>query len=246
MFWQCSEEVEETEDLQEVTKKPSRRRVSGMQVDVIVGMTTAVLIMFAILVSAASTLGAHGITNIGTADQSARALKPIAGNFAGLLFALGIVGTGALAAGSRWIAGLRAGGDLPLARGAVKEPPKGRRLLRRDHLFDGRRAVDELHRSQPDQGIGVLGTVEWSGRSTADPVDADSRQPREGGARLPQRPRIECAGRNRLPAHGRAAGGVPDCQVGAYPPAGTVAGGQRPSGAASPPARRWLSSGLQG
>ena len=97
MFWQCSEEVEETEDLQEVTKQPSRRRVSGMQVDVIVGMTTAVLIMFAILVSAASTLGAHGITNIGTADQAARALKPIAGNFAGLLFALGIVGTGALA-----------------------------------------------------------------------------------------------------------------------------------------------------
>jgi Mn2+/Fe2+ NRAMP family transporter len=97
MFWQCSEEVEETQDLQEVTKQPSRRRVSGMQVDVIVGMTTAVLIMFAILVSAASTLGAHGITNIGTADQAARALKPIAGNFAGLLFALGIVGTGALA-----------------------------------------------------------------------------------------------------------------------------------------------------
>jgi Mn2+/Fe2+ NRAMP family transporter len=47
--------------------------------------------------SSASTLGAHGITNIGTADQAARALKPIAGNFAGLLFAVGIVGTGALA-----------------------------------------------------------------------------------------------------------------------------------------------------
>jgi Mn2+/Fe2+ NRAMP family transporter len=97
MFWQCSEEVEETEDLRQSARQPSRRRVSGMQVDVIVGMTTAVLIMFAILVSAASTLGAHGITNIGTADQAAQALKPIAGNFAGLLFALGIVGTGALA-----------------------------------------------------------------------------------------------------------------------------------------------------
>ncbi len=97
MFWQCSEEVEETEDLRETAQQPSRRRVSGMQVDVIVGMTTAVLIMFAILVSAASTLGAHGITNIGTADQAAQALKPIAGDFAGLLFALGIVGTGALA-----------------------------------------------------------------------------------------------------------------------------------------------------
>ncbi len=97
MFWQCSEEVEETADLRERARQPSRRRVSGMQLDVVLGMTTAVFIMFAILVSAASTLGAHGITNIGTADQAAQALKPIAGNLAGLLFALGVVGTGALA-----------------------------------------------------------------------------------------------------------------------------------------------------
>jgi Mn2+/Fe2+ NRAMP family transporter len=97
MFWQASEEVEETEDLKGSAKRVTRRRVFGMQVDVIVGMTTAVVIMFTILVAAASTLGAHGITNIGTADQAAQALKPIAGDFAGLLFALGIVGTGALA-----------------------------------------------------------------------------------------------------------------------------------------------------
>lgn len=97
MFWQASEEVEETEDLKGPAKRLTRRRVFGMQVDVIVGMATAVGIMFTILVAAASTLGAHGITNIGTADQAAQALKPLAGDFAGLLFALGIVGTGALA-----------------------------------------------------------------------------------------------------------------------------------------------------
>jgi Mn2+/Fe2+ NRAMP family transporter len=97
MFWQCSEEVEETEDLKGKAKRLTRRRMFGMQVDVIVGMATAVVIMFAILVAAASTLGVHGVTNIGTADQAARALKPLAGDFAGLLFALGIVGTGALA-----------------------------------------------------------------------------------------------------------------------------------------------------
>lgn len=97
MFWQASEEVEETEDLRGLAKRLTRRRVFGMQVDVIVGMATAVGIMFAILVAAASTLGVHGITNIGTADQAAQALKPLAGDFAGLLFALGIVGTGALA-----------------------------------------------------------------------------------------------------------------------------------------------------
>src|SRR5207245_10233233 len=68
-----------------------------MRIDVIVGMATAVAIMFSILVVSASTLGAHGITNIGSADQAAQALRPLAGNLAGLLFALGIVGTGALA-----------------------------------------------------------------------------------------------------------------------------------------------------
>src|SRR5207245_5926753 len=68
-----------------------------MRIDVIVGMATAVAIMFSILVVSASTLGAHGITNIGSADQAAQALRPLAGNLAGLLLALGIVGTGALA-----------------------------------------------------------------------------------------------------------------------------------------------------
>jgi Mn2+/Fe2+ NRAMP family transporter len=53
--------------------------------------------MFFIIVTTASTLGAHGIFNIETADQAAKALQPIAGNFAYLLFALGIIGTGLLA-----------------------------------------------------------------------------------------------------------------------------------------------------
>jgi Mn2+/Fe2+ NRAMP family transporter len=97
MFWQASEEVEETEDRKGQDRRLSARRVFGMQVDVVAGMATAVVIMFAILVAAASTLGVHGITDIGTADQAARALRPLAGDLAGLLFALGIVGTGALA-----------------------------------------------------------------------------------------------------------------------------------------------------
>lgn len=96
MFWQCSEEVEETEELKGAAKRV-RGRIGLMRVDVIVGMTAAVFIMFAIMVATASTLGAHGITNIGTADQAAQALRPLAGNLAGTLFAIGIVGTGALA-----------------------------------------------------------------------------------------------------------------------------------------------------
>ena len=97
MFWQASEEVEETGELKGNDRRITNRRVLGMRVDVLLGMATAVSIMFAILVASAFTLGAHGVTNIGTADQAANALKPLAGQFAGLLFALGVVGTGALA-----------------------------------------------------------------------------------------------------------------------------------------------------
>lgn len=53
--------------------------------------------MFFIIVTTASTLGAHGITTITTADQAAAALRPLAGDLAFLLFGAGIIGTGLLA-----------------------------------------------------------------------------------------------------------------------------------------------------
>mgnify|MGYP001571066180 CR=1 FL=1 len=55
------------------------------------------LVMFFIIITTASTLNLNGITNIETADQAALALRPIAGDFAFLLFAAGIIGTGLLA-----------------------------------------------------------------------------------------------------------------------------------------------------
>ena len=95
-FWQCSEEVEE--ELEHEARGPvSPLQMKAMRVDVVSGMASAVAVMFAIMVSSSATLGAHGITTVQTADQAARALRPIAGSVAGLLFALGIVGTGALA-----------------------------------------------------------------------------------------------------------------------------------------------------
>src|SRR2546423_1718042 len=95
MFWQCSEQVEEAADHQ--VKRVTKRAMTGMRIDIVAGMAAAVAVMFSILLVTASTLHARGITDIGTADQAAQALKPLAGQFAGLLFALGIVGTGALA-----------------------------------------------------------------------------------------------------------------------------------------------------
>jgi NRAMP (natural resistance-associated macrophage protein)-like metal ion transporter len=94
-FWQASEEVEE----KQLEKKHAvdREHLSLMRGDVLAGMASAVLVMFAIMVASAATLGKHGVTTVQTAQQAAEALRPIAGRLASLLFTLGIVGTGALA-----------------------------------------------------------------------------------------------------------------------------------------------------
>ena len=93
-FWQSSEEVEEEHNRRDAVDSAHLR---ACRVDVVSGMLSAVVVMFAIQVAAAATLGAHGATNIQSADQAARALEPLAGRLASLLFAAGIVGTGALA-----------------------------------------------------------------------------------------------------------------------------------------------------
>jgi NRAMP (natural resistance-associated macrophage protein)-like metal ion transporter len=100
-FWQTSQEVEE--EITEGKKTISERRKTGfteikrMRVDIWVGMFLSNLVMFFIIAVCSHTLFANGITNIGTAADAASALAPLAGNFASLLFAIGIIGTGLLA-----------------------------------------------------------------------------------------------------------------------------------------------------
>jgi NRAMP (natural resistance-associated macrophage protein)-like metal ion transporter len=94
-FWQAGEEVEE--EREHPPDLVDQEHIRAMRVDVISGMFSAVVVMGAIMVAASVTLGAAGIHDVQTADQAARALRPVAGDFAGLLFAAGIVGTGALA-----------------------------------------------------------------------------------------------------------------------------------------------------
>jgi Mn2+/Fe2+ NRAMP family transporter len=93
--WQAGEEVEErrAHHIRRVDAPELRR----MRIDVVSGMAAGVLVMFSIMVSAASTLGVDGANDVQTAAEAARALEPIAGRFASLLFAAGIVGTGLLA-----------------------------------------------------------------------------------------------------------------------------------------------------
>jgi Mn2+/Fe2+ NRAMP family transporter len=100
-FWQPAQEVEE-EILRGKTtiamrREPSPAQISDMRKDVWFGMFYSNAVMFFIIAACAATLAAHGITNIQTADQAAEALRPLAGNAAYLLFAIGIIGTGMLA-----------------------------------------------------------------------------------------------------------------------------------------------------
>jgi Mn2+/Fe2+ NRAMP family transporter len=60
-------------------------------------MVFSELVAFFIILTTAVTLNTHGVVNIATAAQAAEALRPIAGNFAFLIFSLGIIGTGLLA-----------------------------------------------------------------------------------------------------------------------------------------------------
>jgi NRAMP (natural resistance-associated macrophage protein)-like metal ion transporter len=101
-FWEASEEVEEEIEHHKVGRLGkaapviSAKDISKMRTDTVIGMFFSNLVMFFIIVTTASTLNANGITSIQTADQAAEALRPFAGDFAFILFALGIIGTGLL------------------------------------------------------------------------------------------------------------------------------------------------------
>ncbi len=94
-FWQASEEVEERDD--HPATPVDNPHITAMRVDVWTGMLSGVAAMFAIMCTAAVTLGASGAVNIGSAEQAAKALEPLAGSFAKVLFAAGILGLGMLA-----------------------------------------------------------------------------------------------------------------------------------------------------
>ncbi len=101
-FWQSAQEVEEVDQqpkARPLLKAPRQARaaLSRIRIDTIAGMLVSNLIAIAIMVSTAATLHQAGKTNIQTAADAAKALEPLAGHFAFLLFAIGIIGTGLLA-----------------------------------------------------------------------------------------------------------------------------------------------------
>ncbi len=89
-FWQSAEEVEE------LHTKHTKASLKDALVDVNAGMIYLHAIVFFIILTTAATLYSSGI-EIRTAADAARALEPLAGSASTLLFAIGLIGAGALA-----------------------------------------------------------------------------------------------------------------------------------------------------
>ncbi len=129
-FWQAEEEVEDTKErdgAKPLERAPEQAKAEFTRIrwDTYVGMGLSNLVALFIITTAAATLNAHGQTDIQSSAQAAEALRPIAGPFVFVVFALGIVGTGLLAvpvlAGSAAFAvGETFGWHVGLARKAHK------------------------------------------------------------------------------------------------------------------------------
>jgi NRAMP (natural resistance-associated macrophage protein)-like metal ion transporter len=99
-FWQTSQEVEEEIKGGRTTLRSrvgaTDADIRDMRIDVWSGMFISNIVMFFIIAVCAATLFENGIEGINTAADAAAALKPLAGEWASMLFALGIIGTGML------------------------------------------------------------------------------------------------------------------------------------------------------
>jgi Mn2+/Fe2+ NRAMP family transporter len=100
-FWQAGQEIEEQHRHHSkplcIAPKDAGPELKRIRMDTLVGMTFSTIVSLAIVFATAATLHASGVTDIATSAQAAEALRPIAGPFAFVMFALGIVGTGLLA-----------------------------------------------------------------------------------------------------------------------------------------------------
>ena len=101
-FWQASEEAED--EHAETDSRPLKEHPADapaqtrrIRLDTYAGMIFSNMIALAIMFGTAATLHASGKTNIASAADAAQALKPLAGEFASVIFSLGIIGTGLLA-----------------------------------------------------------------------------------------------------------------------------------------------------
>src|SRR5205814_1829160 len=100
-FWQASSEVDQMREAGKSTEAERRgvqmSELKEARFDILVGMFFSNVVMYFIILTTASVLHAHGKTGVQTAGEAAQALAPLAGQFAFILFAGGMIGTGLLA-----------------------------------------------------------------------------------------------------------------------------------------------------
>jgi Mn2+/Fe2+ NRAMP family transporter len=131
-FWQASEEVE---DMHRRRGRPligrdpavARAELQRMRWDTWTGMFYSDIAAFCVMLATAVTLHVKGITDITTAAQAASALRPLAGQFAFVLFTVGLIGVGligvpVLAGSGAYAAAEMMGWKSGLERGVAKEP----------------------------------------------------------------------------------------------------------------------------
>lgn len=94
-FWQATMEAEDIKHSKK-TIVVDKQVMDDMKQDVNVGMFLSNVVMFFIILTAATVLFKAGINKIETVDQAAKALQPLVGRFAYLIFAIGVLGTGLL------------------------------------------------------------------------------------------------------------------------------------------------------
>ena len=141
-FWQTSQEVEEERAAGRKTRA-QRRGASRLElriatIDVNVGMLASNLIMYFIILATALTLNANGKTDIEAGADAAQALRPVAGDLAGVIFAIGMIGTGFLA--------------VPVLAGASAYAVS--------EMFGWREGLDEdWRRARPFYGVVALATI---------------------------------------------------------------------------------------
>ncbi|MDE1769265.1 MAG: divalent metal cation transporter [Thaumarchaeota archaeon] len=108
-FWQTSQEAEEDilknkiKDIGEGKPKIQKKEFRSMKMDNAIGMAFSQIIMWFIIITTAGTLHIHGLADIATADEAAKALEPLvktfphSGELAKIIFAFGVIGVGLLA-----------------------------------------------------------------------------------------------------------------------------------------------------
>ncbi len=100
-FWQAGQEIEEQRRHHIkplcITPRDAGPELARIRIDTLTGMALSTIVSLAIVFATAATLNAHGVRDIATSQQAAEALRPIAGQFAFAMFAIGIIGTGLLA-----------------------------------------------------------------------------------------------------------------------------------------------------